>query len=81
MRLGHWLALRRKPGHLRALILYSSQRVTSLYVTSWVVICWGMGVVGYQALDGVGVLAAIPVIGGVTFGIRRVLDRLEESRQ
>ncbi len=80
MRFAHFLAMWREPGSLRALILYSSERVTSLYVISWVVICWGMGIVGYQSLDGWGVLVAIAVVGGVTFGIRRVLDRLEGHR-
>lgn len=56
-------------------IEYCSQRVTSLYVISWTLLCWGMGLVGYQTLGVTGVLAAIPVVLGATLLVRHSLER------
>lgn len=57
------------------LLGYCSRRVTSMYVISWTLICWGMGLVGYQALGVGGVLVAIVVMLSATVLIRLALDR------
>lgn len=72
----HKLAPRLDATRFGALLHYASRRVTSLYVIQWVVICWGMGVVGYQTLGVGGVVAAIPVTMAASFGLRLGLDRL-----
>ncbi|NVB36592.1 DUF1624 domain-containing protein [Pseudenhygromyxa sp. WMMC2535] len=72
----HRLIRRRERGRLRALLDYASARVTSLYVIQWVVICWGMSVVGYQTLGTWGVVAAIPLTSMLSFGIRVLLDEV-----
>lgn len=75
----HYASRRREPGPLREFLIYSSERVTALYVLSWTVICWGMAVVGYQTLKPLGVVAAIPVVAAVSYGLCWLLDRAKAS--
>ncbi|MCV2884415.1 DUF1624 domain-containing protein [Aestuariibacter sp. AA17] len=48
-------------------IQYCSKHVTSLYVTQWVLICWGMGIVGFSTLSPTHTLAAMPIVAGTVF--------------
>ncbi|TQV84722.1 DUF1624 domain-containing protein [Exilibacterium tricleocarpae] len=58
----HRLAEAVGPNRLFDCLCYCSKRVTSLYVIQWVLICWGMGWLGYQQLQAAGVLALMPVM-------------------
>ena len=55
---------------------FTSKRVTTIYVIQWVIICWGMGILGYQQFDQYVVLALIPVTMIVTLALQLLLDRL-----
>ncbi len=60
---------------------YCSKRVTSIYVIQWVIICWGMGVFGYQKYGVVDVLLFIPVFIILTIGIQELMEnKLKFSR-
>ncbi len=50
-------------------LYFCSEHVTTLYVIQWTVICWGMGIIGFQKFDSKGVLMLIPVFMAVTFAI------------
>ncbi|EAT12474.1 DUF1624 domain-containing protein [Bermanella marisrubri] len=41
---------------------YLSKNVTSLYIIQWTLICWGMGIVGFQTLNAWQTLAMMPVM-------------------
>lgn len=43
-------------------LYFCSERVTSMYIIQWTLICWGMGIVGYQQLNSLQVIAIIPVV-------------------
>lgn len=48
---------------------YASQHVTTIYVTQWVLICWGMYFFGFQKGNSMTVLLLIPVYCILTFSI------------
>ncbi len=52
-----------------ALVSYASRHVTSLYILQWVIICWGMGVVGYANLSAWHTALLMPVMLLLTLGI------------
>jgi|GEM_PF-297043 len=53
--------------HILIFLFYCSRHVTTLYVIQWTIICWGMGLLGYQQFDDQGVLMLIPVFMTLTF--------------
>lgn len=71
------LVTRIKENSIFRFFYYCSKRVTTIYVIQWVIICWGMGVLGYQQFGIVGVLLLIPFYILFTIGIQKVLlDKL-----
>jgi len=56
------LALRPLPTWFRAGVNYLSAHVTTLYVVQWTLICWAMGIVGYQTLGLAQTVALMPVM-------------------
>lgn len=75
--LSHQVVTHVKDNKLFHFFYYTSKRVTTIYVIQWTIICWGMGIFGYQKLGIVGVLLLIPVFILLTLGIQRfLLDRL-----
>lgn len=56
------LALRPLPAWFRAGVNYLSAHVTTLYVVQWTLICWAMGIVGYQTLGLAQTVALMPVM-------------------
>ncbi|WP_025740598.1 heparan-alpha-glucosaminide N-acetyltransferase domain-containing protein [Aquimarina pacifica] len=52
---------------------YCSKHVTTIYVIQWVLICWGMGVLGYQQFGVTGVLLLIPFYMVLTLGVQKFL--------
>ncbi len=78
---GLWLAHQwsrlAMPGWLRGLLAFASARVTTLYVWQWVLVCWGMGLVGYRTLSMGQVVALMPVTLTATLGGRWLWERLQ----
>lgn len=70
--LGMWLVhqlLKRVPlPRVSALLSYCSRYVTSLYITQWVVICWGMALFGFQSLSAWHTATLIPTITVLVIG-------------
>ncbi|VUD69209.1 hypothetical protein TDB9533_04575 [Thalassocella blandensis] len=58
---------------------YLSKRVTSIYIIQWVVICWGMGIIGFRTLDSTQTAGMMVVILAITLVIQRVIDLLKAS--
>ena len=54
---------------------FTSKRVTTIYIIQWVMICWGMGILGYQQFDKNMVLALIPLTIVLTLALQLLLDR------
>jgi hypothetical protein len=64
----------------RLTIVYGwSHRVIAMYFTHWVIVGWGVGVVGFRALDLPTVLIAIAVAVILTHHLSRFAVRLEAS--
>ena len=62
---------------------YLSRRVTTLYVIQWTLICWGMGLIGYQTLNALQTLAMMPVMIALSLATQHgmeLLIRLCKSR-
>lgn len=66
---------------IKPLLNYCSERVTSLYVIQWVLVCWGMGVVGFAQLTTLQTLMAMPVMLALTLAVRKGMDLLFERRE
>ncbi len=70
-----WLAYmvvsRVKENPVFRFLYYCSKRVTTLYVIQWVLICWGMGVLGYQQFSSIGVLLLIPFYMLLTLAVQK----------
>jgi len=58
----HWLVQRLQPGPIFSFLTFLSKNVTSLYIIQWTLICWGMGVIGYQTLNTWQTMAMMPVM-------------------
>ena len=41
---------------------YLSARVTSMYIIQWTLICWGMGIIGFQTQGVMGTLMLMPLV-------------------
>ncbi|TLX50423.1 hypothetical protein CWC31_12290 [Pseudoalteromonas ruthenica] len=54
-------------------LTYCSRHVTSLYITQWVLVCWGMAWVGFKTLTPWQCAAMMPVMLLLTFAIQRLL--------
>lgn len=61
---------------VKPLLNYCSQRVTTLYVIQWTLVCWGMGIVGFAQLNTWQTLAAMPVMLLLTLGVQKGLDKV-----
>ncbi len=73
----HLLVTRVRENAVFNFFYYCSKRVTTIYVIQWVLICWGMGALGYQQFGVRGVLLLIPFYILLTLGVQRfVLDKL-----
>lgn len=58
------------------LLTFASRNVTSLYIIQWTLICWGMGLIGYQQLNQTQTLLMIPLMISCTFAIEYLRHRL-----
>ena len=56
------------------LLYYCSERVTSMYIIQWVLICWGMGIIGFQSLDALATVAMMPVVVILSLAVQKALD-------
>ncbi len=80
-----WLALcdavtRLRPIDLRLGVVYGwSDRVIAMYFTHWVIVGWGVGLVGFRALDLPQVLLAMAAAVVATSYLSRFAVRLETS--
>ncbi len=73
----HLLVIRIKENRVFQFFYYCSKRVTTIYIIQWVLICWGMGALGYQQFGVTGVLLLILFYVLLTLGVQRfILDRL-----
>ena len=52
---------------------YCSRHVTTLYVCQWTLVCWGMGVIGFQTLSAWQVVAMMPVMLVITLVVHHLL--------
>ncbi len=76
------LVTRVKENTVFKFLYYCSKRVTTIYVIQWVLICWGMGALGYQKLGVTAVLLLIPFYVLLTLGVQKfVLDRVSFSKK
>ncbi|TPN86862.1 heparan-alpha-glucosaminide N-acetyltransferase domain-containing protein [Aquimarina algicola] len=74
--ISHTVTSKVKSNKIFEFLFYCSKRVTTIYIIQWVIICWGMGVLGYQQFGVVGVLILIPVFLSLTLMIQKGLDKL-----
>ncbi len=75
-----WVAQRylmpRLPVQLKAICAYASRHVTALYIIQWVMICWGMGIVGYATLSATHTLLMMPVMLTLTFAVHWLMRKV-----
>ncbi|WP_062052643.1 heparan-alpha-glucosaminide N-acetyltransferase domain-containing protein [Aquimarina longa] len=77
MWIANMLVSKIKPNNFFQFLYYCSKRVTTIYMTQWIIICWGMGILGYQQFGITGVLILILLYVILTLMIQRlILDRL-----
>ena len=57
-------------------LYFCSERVTSMYIIQWTVICWGMGIVGYQQLNSWQVIAMIPMVITISLLTQKAKDQI-----
>jgi len=56
---------------------FCSARVTSMYIIQWTLICWGMGIIGFQTLSAGQTLAMMPVVVLCTVLTQILKDKIE----
>jgi len=83
--MAHIVTSKIKHNKVFGFIYYSSKRVTSIYIIQWILVCWGMGIFGFQQLGVTGVLLMIPVLTVITYlvqaGIEKALTARKSHRQ
>jgi uncharacterized membrane protein len=57
-------------------LYFCSKHVTSLYIIQWTIICWGMGILGYQQLGTWQVIAAIPIVIAISLLVQKTKDQV-----
>ena len=57
-------------------LYFCSERVTSMYIIQWTVVCWGMSIFGYQQLNSWQVIAVIPLVIACSLLIQKIKDRI-----
>lgn len=75
-----WIIRHTKPNRFYALLQYCSKRVTSMYIIQWVLICWGMGILGYQTFSTLSVIALMPLFMMATFLVQYAKDKSPQVR-
>lgn len=55
-------------------LFFCSERVTSMYIIQWTVVCWGMGIIGFQTLNAWQTVLMMPVVVMVTVLIQKIKD-------
>lgn len=55
-------------------IFYCSKNVTSIYVIQWVIICWSMGIFGFQNSNSWETLLLMPFFVALTFLVQYLID-------
>ena len=78
-----WLVFKPLKNNARFMngMMYLSKRVTSIYIIQWTLVCWLMGIIGYQTLNSAQLLMLFPVMIAATLGIDYLLKRLMELRR
>lgn len=61
-------------------LCYSSQRVTLLYIFQWVLICFGMGLLGYQQQGVLAVIVLIPIITTLTYIMHGFYEKIKSNK-
>ncbi|OED37385.1 hypothetical protein AB832_05120 [Flavobacteriaceae bacterium (ex Bugula neritina AB1)] len=75
--LAHISVSRIRENNFFKFLYYCSKRVTTIYMIQWIIICWGMGILGYQQFGVAWVLILIPIFMVLTLGIQKfALDRI-----
>ena len=77
----HKLAERGTDNPFTRFLTYLSKRVTSIYVIQWVLICWGMGLVGFQTLSATETLMMMPVTLVCTLVVQWLKDKLLSKKK
>jgi len=72
----HWMLSATRDNFLYQSFYYCSKHVTSLYVIQWVLICWGMGVFGFQSKTEIGTMLLMPLFIGLTFVIHFLIRKI-----
>ena len=54
---------------------FCSERVTSMYIIQWTVVCWGMGIIGFQTLPPWQTICVMPFVVLITLIIQTAKDR------
>jgi len=70
----HQIAKRTPANAFFNFLCYCSKRVTSLYIIQWVVICWGMMLLGFRAHGVITTLCLMPAVILISFIVQWCLD-------
>ncbi|SIS41234.1 Uncharacterized membrane protein [Thalassolituus maritimus] len=60
-------------------MVYLSQRVTTIYIIQWTLVCWLMGIIGYQTLNSGQLLMLFPFMIAATLLLDYLLKKLIDS--
>lgn len=74
------LVVGRKGNRFTRFLDFCSERVTTMYVIQWTLICWGMGLIGFQTLNAWQTAALMPVVLLATILVQLALDKVLKRR-
>ncbi|OJJ22575.1 hypothetical protein BKI52_07790 [marine bacterium AO1-C] len=80
-RFGKFLVDVVKPNRVYNFFYYLSARITSFYVIQWVLICWGMGLVGFQKMNATQVSLAMLVMIALCLITQKGVDIVKGRRK
>ncbi len=69
--------LRNKPWFMNGMV-YLSKRVTTIYIIQWTLVCWLMGIIGYQTLNSGQLLMLFPFMVAATLLLDHLLKKVTD---
>jgi len=76
----NWLVNHVSLTRVMPVINYCSRHVTTLYIMQWIIVCWGMAVVGYQQLSPMNTFLLMPVMIGIILAVHYTIHKFMKRK-
>ena len=77
--LAHYLITCFKKTKATEFFYYCSRKITTMYIIQWVLICWGMGIFGYNNQTEIGIIFLMILYTILTIVVQLIIDKISLS--